>query len=359
MQLLFRLSFLMFFIFGMASCVKDRPNPSPARYMYQEGHKAYIICEGNYGSGNASLSLWNADSQELMQQVFSAVNGTEMGDVFQSMCRVENRLYFSINHSDRILVCDRYSMQLISNIAVQEPRYFLPINSGKLYVSALNKPVIYVVNTLDQTITKEIRLSYTSAEGMIVQGSKVYACSWDTACAYIQVIDPLADEVVDSIFINGRAPQSIVSDMEGNLWVTYGNIQKSKPYGIVCINPLTKAILKQFHYEEGLNELIKPAMNATKDTLYWICVDYSSGSENNGIFRMPVHADVLPDQPFIAAAPFQYFYALEIDPRDNLIYIGDPKSFIESSEIMIYNSAGELHHQFTTGMGVGDFFFDE
>lgn len=99
--------------------------------------------------------------------------------------------------------------------------------------------------------------------------------------------------------------------------------------------------------------------NPTKDTLYFIEVNYSGGQQNNGIYRMGIHDATLPSQAFIQAQNLQYFWALGISSKSGNIYVGDPKGFTQKGTVLVYNASGSLTHQFAVGLGPGHFYFDE
>ena len=55
-----------------------------------------IINEGNFGFGNASVSIYNPDTKEIFNNQFKAVNGFGIGDVLQSVNRYEDKFYFVV-----------------------------------------------------------------------------------------------------------------------------------------------------------------------------------------------------------------------------------------------------------------------
>lgn len=343
----------------MSSCVKDAPNPPASDYTFQDGRKVYFVNEGNYGSGNATLAIYNISKDVLSNNVFETVNKKPLGDVFQSICRVGDQLLLSINHSDNILICDPISLLQVGAVSAYAPRYFLPIHPSKVYVSSLYSHSILVLNTVTASIEKEIKVPSQSVEKMILHDGYVYASSWDENSTTIYKIDPNTDAIVKEIDFGAHASQDLLVDKYGKIWIKYGNIQKGKPYGFAVYNTLTDSVEKHFSFLEGENEWIKPVLNPTADTIYWINVNYAADETvASGLYRMSVTATTLPSTPFYKAAKFQYFYALAIDPLTNTIYLGDPKGFTGASEVILMDAAAQEIKRFQTGMGIGEFYFD-
>lgn len=348
----------MLLLCGLSACVKDKPDPPAQPPPGSDGRRLYIACEGSFGNGNASLSVCNIDKDSIYNDVYAQKNGQPLGDILQSMLIDGDRLYLSVNNSDKIAVTDKSDGRLLGNISVRKPRYMLKVSNEKMYVTSLYFPEVHVVNPQTMQRTGTINTDYPNTEGMAMLQGKVYVCNWDTACNYLYEIDPATDAVTARIPLAGYAPQQVLADKDGNLWVLAGNVYKQKTASLTQVDPRTRAILKSFVFPPGA-DMIKPCWNPGKDTLYMLGVDYNGGTAHNGVYRMDIHADGLPAAPFIQAAPFQYFWALGIDPVTRLIYVGDPKGFIQSGAINVYQTDGSFVRSLTTGLGPGFLLFEE
>jgi len=140
------------------------------------------------------------------------------------------------------------------------------------------------------------------------------------------------------------------------LWVLSGNQAKGKPSSLTKLDPSTGAVLARLDFPAGA-EPIKLTINWKKDTLYYIGVNYYGSTVNNGIYKMGVEEANLPDAPFIAASPLQYFWALGIDPQTSNVYVGDPKRFDQAGVVDIYSPGGVKLNTFKVGVGPGSFLF--
>jgi len=346
------LSGLLFF-----SCTKDKPNPANTTLPKDSTSRVLIVCEGSLGNGNSELSVYYPGSDSVFNDVYKNANRQSLGDVFQSVCKINQQYFLCVNNSDKIVVLDTKTWQQIALINVAKPRNLLNLGNNRAYVGSLFSNKISVLNTATFTIEKEIIMPYQNAEGMMLKDGMAYVCCWDTACNKLYQINTLNDKITDSIVIAGYAPQSVILDKENKLWVMAGNVFKNKEASLSRIDFKTKKITQSFLFSKGI-EAIKPTFNKNADTLYFLEVNYNGGAMDNGVFRMPINNTSLPTAAFISCLPNQYFWGLGIDPTSGSIYLGDPKGFVQKGSVSIYNTHAQLQQQFNVGIGVSSFLFD-
>jgi DNA-binding beta-propeller fold protein YncE len=350
---------IAFFLLLLAACVKDKPTPPvqppPAA---AQNNDVFVVCEGRFGDGNGSLYLYLPDSNKVYADVFTAANNNQqLGDVFQSMERIGDSLYLCVNNSDKIVVINRKDKKLAGIISIPKPRYILPVSKTKAYVSTIFSDKLYIINPKTLQVTGSISMPHQNPEGMVLLNNKAYTCTWDTATSKLYAIDVNTDQLVQTIDLAGRAPQEIVIDKQNRLWILSGNVSKNKSAALTCVDPITGVIVTSLSFPAFADPL-RLVINKTKDTLYFIEVNYYGGTDNNGVYRMAIDATALPTQPFITAKSFQYFWGLAIDTATNKIYIGDPKGFIQKGSVAVYDPSGNKLTEFNAGVGPGHFYFE-
>lgn len=339
------------------SCKKDKPGLGDTTLPGGQTAKVLVVCEGSLGNGNAGLSVYVPGTDSVFTDVFRNANGQSLGDIFQSIYKHGKQYFLCVNNSDKITVVNSTTWLQEATIALQKPRYILEINAQKAYVGSLFSNKIYVINTNTFSIEKQIEMPYQNVEGMLLKDGIAYVCCWDTACNTLYKINTATDKLVDSIPLAGAAPQSILLDKENKIWVLGGNAYKNKNTHLSRIDAGTGTMMRSFSFDAGV-EAIKPSFNPARDTLYFLEVNYSGGSLNNGVYRMPVTSTVLPTTAFVSCRTNQYFWALGIDPHSGNIYVGDPKGFIQKGAVLIYDQQALLKRQFNVDLGVGGFYFD-
>lgn len=337
-------------------CVKDKPTP-PDSGAGATGN-VYIVCEGSLSNGNATLYLYNPVTDSVFGDVYRAVNQQPLGDVFQSMTQIGDSLYLCINNSDKITVLQKGSHKWVGNIAIPKPRYITPVRAGLAWVSTLFSNKLYAIDPHQQKVLHITQLPGQNPEGMCLHMGALYVCPWDTAINAIYQLNAETGQLLQTIQIGGYAPHSILVDKEQMLWVLSGNVTKGRQAAWTRIDPSTGNILKTYTFATGTDP-VKPILNNTRDTLYYIQVKYDGTATNNGVYRMPITATELPTVPFVAGAAYQYYWALGIEPGSGHIYLADPKGFVQKGMAHVYRPDGTLLHSFATGLGPGQFYFDK
>ncbi len=340
-----------------ASCVKDKPVAVIHKQPDPNGN-IYVACEGRFMYGEATLYAYHPADSTVYGDLFNSVNNQSLGDVFQSMGKIGDKLFLCINNSDKVVVLNATNWKLVTTISIPKPRYILPISDTKAYISSEYRNKVYIINPQTQQVTDSITFQFQNTEGMCLLDNYAFICAWDTACNCIYKVDVTSDKIVQTIQISGYAPQSVLQDKEQMLWVLSGNKAKGKPGALTRIDPLTGFVLGRYPFAANVDAM-KPVFNAAKDTLYFIEVDYNGGTENNGIYRIGIHESGVPAAAFIAAQHLQYFYGLGLDPVTGYIYACDPKGFNQNGTVYIYRQDGTQVRKFDVGVGPGQFYFDE
>jgi DNA-binding beta-propeller fold protein YncE len=342
-------------LFLLAACKKDKPVDVPRPPAGDSTDKVYVVSEGSLGNGNSSLDMYDPKTAVAYRDVYKSANNADLGDVFQSMQVIGDRMFLSVNNSDKIVVLNKDHTQ-VGVINVSKPRYILSISDDKAYVSSLYSNKVHIINPKSMQLTGTIILPAKNPEGMLLYNGKAYITAWDTASDKIFVVNTSTDQIEQEIAVAGRASQGIALDKNNKLWVLSGNVPKGKTAALTQIDPATMQVVRAFHFPEKADP-IKPVFNRERDMLYFIEVNYKGGTDYNGIYRISIDADKLPEQPFIKAQQFQYFWALGIQPDNNHIFVGDPKGFTQKGIVYIYDTDGNKKGDFETGVGPGHFYF--
>jgi hypothetical protein len=336
---------LLGFVFLLHSCDKppqtNVPNPIPDSTL----GGVFILNEGLFTQGNASLGFIDYGLRKTYDDVFEAKNKRKLGDVLQSMTIINGKAYLVINNSNKIEVMNPRTFESLGTISgLRSPRYISKVGNSKIYVSDLYDNKITVINLLTNDIIGKINLLGWSEEMLSVSG-KTYVTNVKTKS--IAIIDENTDQIVDSIS-TPFAPKSLVLDSANTLWVLCGDINATdKRHYLLHIDLKNKTILNQWPINTPNTAASKLKINKMANTLFWI---------DEGVYKMSIYDKQLPTTPVIEKNK-RLFYGLGVDYKYNEIFVSDAKDFNSNSDIYRYDFTGNLLGKITGGKITGDFYF--
>ncbi len=339
----------------MGGCESNQTPSDETPVPYDEG--VYVLCEGSYGAGNASLWFYDRDTKEVKADVFGQANDAKLGDVGQSMLLHNGDLLVVVNNSGVVYSLDAATgvvKGMIENLL--SPRFVAIAPSGtKGYISQMytNKVVVFDPRTM--TVTGELELEgVADSEQMVIWGGKLFVAAWSNGHKIV-VVDTETDTQVD-LFEVGVQPYSMVLDKDGYIWVVCdgGNEWSSLPEGVTMEAPSLWKISAETHEATKLHTFSpggyfrsRLAIDGQGDTLYFIY---------DAVWAVDVASGVFPSEPLIAVEGWGQ-YGLDVDPINGDIYIADAKDYVSNGAVLRYNDKGEKVDEFEVGLLPSKFVF--
>ncbi len=329
----------------VAGCRKDKPSqPSVEPILAAAGGGVFITNEGNFQYGNASVSYFDFNTHQVIEDMYSSVNSTALGDVCQSLYLYNNKAYLVLNNSSKIEVVDATSFNRIATISnLHSPRYFLPVSNHKAYVTDLYAGKIHIINLFSNEKTGAIPCPGWTEE-MILSYGKVYVTNKSKSFLYI--IQTSNDAIIDSISIS-KGANAIRSDKYGRIWVSCSGGSGSMP-GLYCINPIADTVEKSLLYTTAANSPWRLSINGSADTLYYL---------NQHVYRLSIESESLPTSAFIESEG-RNFYGLGVDPTNGNIYLADAVDYVQRGWVYRYRSIGTPIDHFNAGIAPNHFYFN-
>jgi DNA-binding beta-propeller fold protein YncE len=337
----------------LAACKGEPPEELPPPIKVTTG-TVYVVNEGQFQAGNASLSLYDPQTQELQNEAFLAANGRPLGDVFQSMCFFGGKAYLLINNSAKIEVIDPSNLQSLGTIeGLSSPRFMLPWSADKAYVSDLYADFIQLIDPSTLSLSGQlaspgpwVQAPRLRHEQMLRVGDVGFVTNYQRPFLY--VINPLRDAFVDSIAIGLRASR-LQQDADGYLWVAAtSDFATDDPGALYRVDPGTRQVLQTLTFPagEGPGEI---ALNPTGDTLY-----YTSGD----LFALPVRAGSLPTEPLVVGVEGP-FGGIGADPASGDLYLTDVIDFVQRGLVLRFSASGQPLDTLRVGVGPMRLYFGE
>ncbi len=333
---------LIAFSIVASSCKKDPPKveTTPGK-TFSNG--VFVICEGNFTYGNAGATFYHRDTKQVETNIFQAINGYPMGDVFQSMYSDGIHYFLTVNNSQKIEVVDASTFKTTTSITgFNSPRYYLPY-MDKAFVSDFGADGIWV---LDENMRIKSKIATSGwTEQMVLFNEELFIAKVKNGYC-ILVIDPANEKIKDSIPV-GEEPQWIVKDKEDKLWVLCNAYRKTKAANLHRIDPVTHKVLLTLSFPSTNDAPSRLKLNTTMDSVLFL---------DNGIYRMGINETSLPSQPLVKAGVHKY-YGLGIDNATGIIYGSDALDFTQPGIVFRYRADGTPIDSFRTDPGPGDFHF--
>ena len=325
---------------------------------FTQNSTVYITNEGNFGSGNGSLSIYNKITNSIQNNVFSTANGGALlGDVVQSMEYFDGYGYICVNNSSKIEVIDG-DANYVATIPAISPRYLKKVSESKAYFSDWGIDGVQVIDLSTNTVYDTITCGL-GPEGLAVSNGYVYVCNVGGfgLDSTVSIIDISTDIVVSTLTV-GDKPNSAQIDVNGNIWILAGGYTEydanwnvvSETAGVLAmINTLTNTIEKSFTFPVG-NHPEDLVINGAGDKLY-----YSDGSWSKAVYEFDINSTTLSTTPIINRS----FYGLGYDPISNEIYGSDAIDFVQQGLVFRYATTGAVIDSFEVGLIPGNFVFRE
>lgn len=327
----------------LSSCIKDKPVKLTQDVNLSAEKKVYVINEGNFGSGSSSLSIYDPGTGDVVEDYYYARNNSYLGDVTQSMNRINGNYYLVVNNSNKIIICNDNFLKTGQINGLNSPRYILQISNQKTYVTDLKADAISIVNLNSNTKTGSIPCR-GKTEKMLMLYNRVFVTN--TESHYLYVIDPIKDVIEDSIYV-GLWASSLVSDKNDKIWILSGGDSPKEAGRLSRIDPISKTVEVFFNFSPN-DFPSNLCVNKTKDSLYYL---------NSGIFRFRIGDNNLPAEALVKSGT-KNFYGLDVSPNDYKIYAPDALLFTERSNIYIYDVNGAQKNLFKAGINANGFYFE-
>jgi len=350
-------------LLSLTGCMEDDQLWEFERPVYDLPYSGiFVINEGNFMYGNASLTYYDPETRQVIDDVFFQTNALPLGDVAHSMTIRDSLGYVVVNNSGRIYIFNTSTFEVKGKITgLTSPRYMHFISGTKAYVTDLYARSIAVVNPQTMEVTGAISVSNSNSESyqhateqMLQYDRFVYTNCWSFD-NQVLVIDSELDRVVDSIQVL-KQPNSMVLDRYHSVWVLCDGGTEGSPYGNEAAGLLKigagsreAQIVHRFSLGESPRDL---KINGTGDTLFYI---------NGDVYRYAVNAYADPE--LLVESPYKGnmwtgFYGLEVDPYSSEIYVADAIDFVQRGMVYRYTPEGVPVDIFRTGIAPGGFCFN-
>ncbi|MFN0050242.1 MAG: YncE family protein, partial [Cytophagales bacterium] len=316
----------------------------------------FVVCEGTYGFGNASVSYYDNEKKQIFNDVYKSVNGNDLGDQLQSMAIFNGFGYLVIQNSQKIEVVDIANFKSIATIessSLSSPRYFVAINAKKAYISDWNADALVIIDLRTNQVAGSIAVGSDPDQMVLTNGYLFVAnsgyASTNNNDNRISVIDTATDKLIQHINVGDR-PLSMAVDQSGKLWVACAGFKKYNNQGefsaestagsLYQINPSNFKVEKNFtfpNYDDNPKNL---AINPVSGDVFY--------TNKGKVYKQTTEGETLEKTLVID----RNFSGLAFENKNNFGIIGcESPNYTSSGKIIFYNNKFLAFDSATVGIG--------
>ncbi len=201
------LIYILLLCASIYSCKKDEVE---LESKYESG--LIILNEGPFGSGSGSVGFWDRITQESIEDAFALENnGAVIGNILQSLTKVENKYYFIVNNANKIIVTDvQFKFEKEIN-GFELPR-FMVTRGNMAYVTQWGNDGINgslaILDLMTNSIVKSIPLG-KGPENMLLKDDKLYISlvgGYDRDNRVL-VFDLTSESIIKTIYVDDNPAQ--------------------------------------------------------------------------------------------------------------------------------------------------------
>lgn len=289
----------------------------------------FIINEGNFGSGNGSITFFHPETGKARHQVFYSANQRPLGDVPMDICFLDNRAVITVNNSGKAEVVSLKDFGSIETLSgLESPRNIQAIGDSLLFISDLETSAMHVLQAKDPMVMTQMTVN-KSTEAMAFDGQYLYATNWSSFYVNkpnntIMVIDPHHQTVIKTIEV-AKEPNSIIIDQNKNIWVLSSGGYLNEEYpALTKIHGASLTVTKQMPFPNKSLSPFSLTTNTAGDSLFYI---------NQNIYALAISDTALPKTPIINAAN-RNINSLAIDPENNKLYFSNALDYQQKGWII-------------------------
>lgn len=342
--------FLLVVILGIliiSSCEKKEKDVpiTPELEKYETG--IFIINEGNFGSGNGSISYLSTNENTISPEIFQLENNRSLGDVVQSMSISGEYAYICVNNSNKIEVINFKTFKEQGVISgLPSVRYFKSAEGDFAYatcwgndgqVKVIHKPTLEVIDSV---------MVGNGPEGMFISNHKLFVANSGGlgVDSTISVISLETQEIVKTINV-GYSPKHFVIDQNRMIWVLCSGTASwssvgAKPSKLVQIDPINLETV----LEIDLFPDLQPSSIGIDPTGTVIAI--GGGFGVNGLYKVFINNPVTPTEAFLEGS----FYGFNVSPNDGEIYATNAGDYTNKGTVYRYSFLGEELGEYEGGI---------
>ncbi|RYF23899.1 MAG: YncE family protein [Flavobacteriales bacterium] len=311
----------------------------------------YLLNEGNWGSGRASLDYFDYASGIYKRNIHGQINPDAtlgLGDVGNDIQIYGSKLYIVVNASNKLEILDVKTAQKLGEVDIANCRY-VTFHKSKAYVTAY-EGVVAVIDTASFKLETKIPVGQQPEE-MAVIGEKLYVANSGgyNAPNYertISVIDLNTNKEVKKIDV-GINLHRLKVDQYGDIYVTSRGDYNDIKSALYVIDSKTETVKKKF-------DIAASNLAIDRDFAYIIGTAWSNATQSETISyaKVNVKDETILSGGFITDGTDKDIskpYGIAVDPLSSDIFVTDARDYVTPGKLHCFDKTGKKKFDVTTG----------
>ena len=348
-----RLISLFVLLVLLSSCKKDDPTVEDGNIIISNG--MMVLCEGLFQQNNSTLSWVNNSNGNVINDYYLQTSGLQLGDTGNDMKIYGGKIYIAMNGSSTIEVLSALTGVSITQIPMfdgpiaKEPRS-IAFYDGKAYVTCYDG-YVDVIDTSSLEIEQRIQVG-TNPEGITVANGKLFVANsgglnFPNVDSTVSVINPITSMEIMKITV-GLNPGSIITDVQGDVYVITRGDYASIPSRMHRINSASNVVLDDFDFDAS-------SMSLMNSNLLVGYSDFVGGTNSIGLFN--TISETMSASDFVDLSNVETVYGIEYNSSNDRIYIMDAMDFTTTGYVRTFSSAGLPLSDFHVGLNPSEIIF--
>lgn len=328
----------------ISACRDDKTNPEPKPEPAAERKGLYVLSEGLFNANNSSLTYFDYEKKEQVDDQFKLQNDRGLGDTANDIAVYGSKMYIVVNGSSTVEVVNAKTAKSIKQIDLKnngtgrQPRYIV-FDKNKAYISAYDGTVA-VLDTATLQIEKFIKVG-RNPEQMAISNGKLFVANsggldYPNYDNTVSVIDLASQTEVKKIEVVIN-PRIVAADTYGDVYVistgNYGDVKSS----MAIINSTNQEVKSQAAFSGG--------SFAIHDDLAYVT---ASGGK---IKVYNVKTETVEKENFIAdGTKISSVYGVTVDNMSGEVFVTDAKNYVTKGEVTCFDPSGNKKYAIQTGI---------
>jgi len=340
---------VIFTLLIFSSCDDNGANiPDPP-----EVSSVLVTNAGNFFDSNGSITTFDPETQNTIQQAFENANGRPLAGIIQSASIIDDQFYIVLNNADKIEVVEPETFTSVGTIETSRtPVSIVSDGNGQGYVSNLFDNSVSLIDLENMEETGATIAVGASPQAMVRVDNRIFVANNGFGNDNTLSVINTQSQTVETTITVGNGPAEMNVDQSNQIWVVCNGLiafdedfnrtpEDDIPGNVSVVDGATANVISNIDTGGHPNGM---ALNEQTGRGYLL---------NNGVQTINLNTREIEGEVFID----RFFNAIAYSADNELIYVGQSNGFLQPGQAIRYNLNGTAVDSFAVGIAPNGFRF--